>query len=125
MSNATPSLEQLKRALQLAEQIQSLEAELATLLGSPSAVRSAAPAPASKPSKRGGKRIVSAEARAKMAAAQKARWAKVNRAKSAAGSAPAPAAKSAKKKKRGITPEGRARLAAAMKARWAARRKAQ
>ena len=124
MSNATPSLDQLKRALQLAEQIQSLEAELASLLGGQPAASIAVATPASKPSKRGGKRVISPEAREKIAAAQRARWAKVKREKSPAASSAATTAKPAKKK-RGITPEGRAKLAAAMKARWAARRKAQ
>ena len=65
-----------------------------------------------------GKRILSAEARAKIAAAQQARWAKLKR-----DTAPAkPAAKAASKKK-GITAEGRAKLAAAMKARWEAKKK--
>lgn len=65
---------------------------------------------------------MSSEARERIAAAQRARWAKTN------GAAKAPAAKGSKparkgKKKSGLTPEGRAKLAAAMKARWAARKK--
>ena len=68
------------------------------------------------PGKRGRKPF-SAATRAKMAAAQAARWA----AKRGGVAAPsAPAAKPAKAGKRNVSPEVRARLAAAMKARWAA-----
>ena len=117
MSNNTPSLDQLKRAIAITEQIDALQSQLAALLGgsSPVAVKAAAPAKARK-----GKRTVSPEARAKMAVAQRARWAKR---KGLAAPAEAPAAKPEKKKKRGLTPEGRAKLAAAMKARWDARKK--
>ena len=63
---------------------------------------------------------ISPEGRARIAAAAKARWAKLRAGKAAPV---APAAKPAKaKKKGGISPEGRAKLAANMKARWAARR---
>jgi hypothetical protein len=61
------------------------------------------------------KRTFSVASKAKMAAAQKARWAKKN------GAAPAavetPTVKT--RKKRTISPEGLARIAAAQKARWA------
>ena len=112
MSNHTPSLDQLKRAIAITEQIDALQSQLAAVLGgsAPAAVSAAAPAKTRK-----GKRTVSPEARAKMAVAQRARWALRK------GGA-APAAKP-EKKKRGITPEGRAKLAAAMKARWDARKK--
>jgi hypothetical protein len=119
-----PTLTQLKEAVAISEQIEKLQAELAGLLGGGSmpsmpAVKSA-PAPVS------GKRFVSPEARAKMAAAQVARWAK---AKGPAAKAAAPASGDAPKtvkakKKRGLTPEGRARIVAALKARHAANRKA-
>ena len=112
MSNNTPSLEQLKRAIAISEQIDALQSQLAAVLGgsSPASAKAAASGKSRK-----GKRTVSPEARAKMAAAQRARWAKRK-------GAAAPAAKP-EKKKRGLTPEGRARLAAAMKARWDARKK--
>ena len=67
------------------------------------------------------KRVVSAAARAKMAAAQKARWAKKNGASPAAVE---PTAKVAKKKKRTMSPEARERIAAAQRARWAKAKKA-
>ena len=60
------------------------------------------------------KRVVTAASRAKMAAAQKARWAKKNRT-----STPAPVAKVPKKGRKPMSPEGRARIVAAQKARWA------
>ena len=106
---------QLRQALQLREQIESLQQKLTAILGGKS------PAPAEtkgKKSRAAGKRVRSAEARAKMAAAQQARWAKVK-----GTSAPAKAAaKAAPKKAGGITKAGRAKLSAAMKARWAARK---
>jgi len=107
------TIDQLKRATTIAEQIEKLQAELAAVLGSPATV-STSPIVAAVAKTRGGKRVMSPEIRAKMAASQKARWA--NRAGGAAPQAPA-------KAKTGITPEGRARLAAAMQARWDARRK--
>lgn len=63
------------------------------------------------------KRGPSLEARAKMAAAAKARWAR--------RAVPAAAKPVKAGKKSGLTPEGRAKLAANMKARWAARRAAK
>lgn len=137
----SPSLVQLKRALEISEEIQQLEAELAAILGSgvtqtaTSSKAAAAGAPAK--GKRGpkGKRFVSPEARAKMAAAQRARWAKSNGSKAgkaapAAKAAPAKAAKAAKAAKPGkkaggsakFTPEWRAKLAEAARARWARQR---
>jgi hypothetical protein len=107
---------QLKHAAAIAEQIEKLQAELNSVLGSSAEVSTASSGPSSAPSKgkRGGKRFISEEARAKMAAAQKARWAK----RKAGGAVPSAPAKANK----GLTPAGRARLAAAMKARWDARK---
>ena len=59
-----------------------------------------------------GKRTFSAATKAKMAAAQQARWAKL---KAKPGSAPVPAPK----KKRTMSAAGRANIIAAVKARWA------
>jgi hypothetical protein len=90
MSNTSiPSLGQLQRALKISEQIQELKAQLAGVLGNavaqdgagaaaPKAKRkytkkSAAPGGAA-PAKT--KRTMSPEAREKIAAAQRARWAK-------------------------------------------------
>ena len=84
----------------------------------------AAPVKTDKPAK--AKRTMSAEGRARISAATKARWA-ARRAGKAAKAVVAPkVGKPAKvKKKSGLTPEGRAKLAANMKARWAARRAAK
>jgi len=117
MPSSSPSLDQLKRALAIAEQIQKLEAEYAALLGGKPAVAPTSITAAAKPAKRGGKRTLSAEARAKMAAAAEARWAKKGR-------GVPPLVKTARKK-RVLSAEGRARIVAAVKARHAAARKAK
>ena len=104
---------QLRQALQLREQIETLQHKLDSLLGGGST--SAPKAKVSAPVK---KRTMSAAGRAKIAAAQKARWAKTK-----ATPAKAPA-KAATKKKSVFSAERRAKLAASMKARWAARKKA-
>ncbi|MCX6971378.1 MAG: hypothetical protein NTV93_14660 [Verrucomicrobia bacterium] len=72
------------------------------------------------------KRTMSAEGRARISAATKARWAARRASKTAKVVVAPKAGKPAKvKKKSGLTPEGRAKLAANMKARWAARRAAK
>jgi len=103
-----PTLTQLKEAVTVAEQIEKLQAALASLIGGSSSVASvpkSAPTPAAKP----GKRTMSPEARARIAAAQRARWAK-----SKGTSTPV-----VKTGKRTMSPEARARIAAAQRARWA------
>jgi hypothetical protein len=65
------SLAQLKQAVSLKEKISKLEAQLASLLGSPTAQ--------GKPDRR--RRAMSAAGRARISAAQKARWAKLKAAK--------------------------------------------
>jgi hypothetical protein len=92
------SAEQLRRAATVKDQIDSLQTELDRLLGSSDG--KAAPT---------GKRVMSASARARIGAAQKARWAKVN----------GKAAKPAKSGKRKMSAAARAKIAAAAKARWA------
>lgn len=117
---ATPSLTQLQHALRITEQIEKLEAELRAIL---SGVRSGVmiDQPALKGSKAKGKRNMSREARERIAAAQRARWAKSK------GVEAEPETKAAKlgKKKRTMSPEARARIVAAQKARWAKFRKAK
>jgi len=106
------SIQSLKEAISLKEEISSLEARLKKILGggnAPAAVETTA-----KPGRKR-RRKMSASARARIAAAQKARWAKIK------GIATAPAAK--KRKRRGLSPEGRARIIAAQKKRWAAIKK--
>lgn len=126
MSNI-PTLTQLQRGLAISEQIASLEAELAAIFAGSPLLKSLpakasviAKSPVTK--KRGG---MSPEGRARIVAAQKARWAKIRKANASAAKPATPAAKvqapkTPAKKKGGLTPEGKAKLAAAMKARWAA-----
>jgi hypothetical protein len=91
---------QLKHAADLKDKISKLEKQLSAILGS---ANTSAPSSTTKKSK------MSAAARAKIAAAQKARWAKVKKS----------VAKPVAKKKSGISAAGRAKIAAAAKARWA------
>jgi hypothetical protein len=87
---------QLRRAAGLKEKIDALNKELASILG----------APASVPAKEK-KKGMSRAGRAKIAAAQKARWAKVK------------TVKPAKAKKRKMSAAAKAKISAAAKARWA------
>jgi hypothetical protein len=91
------SAQQLRKAATIKDRIDSLQSDLDQLLGSSNSSSS-------------GKRTMSASARAKIAAAQKARWAKVNGKK---------AGKPAKAGKRKMSAAARAKIAAAAKARWA------
>jgi len=118
MINLTPA--QLRQAANLKEQIQGLGKQLGQLLGSaPKAA--AAPAVVKAPKKKGG---MSAAGKAKIAAAQKARWAKINAVKPAikavvvAKPAVVAAAKPAKKKFT-MSAAAKAKISAAAKARWA------
>jgi hypothetical protein len=69
---------------------------------------------------RRGPRVMSAAARAKIAAAQRARWAKQKSKAAAATVAP----KKTASKRKPMSPAVKKRLSAMMKARWAARKKA-
>jgi len=77
---------------------------------------------AGKPGRR--KRGLSAEGRARIAAAQKARWAKSKGDSAEESSVEAPKA-SKGRKKRNLSPEARARIVAAVKRRWAKSKKAK
>src|SRR5260370_16272112 len=100
------SLKTRRKDVSIRGEIGSVEKRLTAILrGSPSTV----------PSAHRGKRRMSPQARAKIAAAMRARWAKRK------GET---AHVSTVKKKGGITAAGRKRLSQLMKARWAARRKA-
>ena len=90
---------QLRQVISIKEKIDELEAELAAVAGGGVAA-------AAQPR---GRRGMSAAGRARIAAAQKARWAKVKGAK----------VEAAPKKRRKMSAAGRARMAAAAKARWA------
>jgi hypothetical protein len=103
------SAQQLRQAANLKEQIAGLEKELNQLLGS-----SVAPVVAANTvKKRGG---MSAAGRARIVAAQKARWAKIKGTKSAA--AKAQPAKPVKKRST-MSAAAKAKISAAAKARWA------
>ena len=101
-SIANLSAQQLRRAANIKDKIQSLENDLQRILG---ASRKSITAVAPKK-----KRKMSAAGRAKIAAGQKARWAKVKGQKIAA--------KPVKKARRKMSAAARAKIAAAAKARW-------
>jgi hypothetical protein len=69
-----PSVSQLKRALKVAEQLEALETELASIMAG--SEKGSSKKPTAKPDGRKKKRTMSPEAREKIAAAQRKRWAK-------------------------------------------------
>jgi hypothetical protein len=110
-------IETLEKALHIRKQIAALEKALQEVMG---------PTPPSLAGiqssghKRRGKRTMSPEARAKIANAQRLRWAKSKGLESATLAGPVDTAPVSKtKKKGGMSAAGRARIAAAQKARWA------
>jgi hypothetical protein len=96
------TVQQLKRAVAIKEQIENLERELSGILGASGSNGATAGSQ--------GRRTMSAAARARIAAAQKRRWAKTNRATTPAVP---------KKGRRRMSAAARAKIAAAAKARWA------
>ena len=100
-SIANLSAQQLRRAANIKDKIQSLENELGRILGA-STKSSNAVAPKKK-------RKMSAAGRAKIAAGQKARWAKAKGQKM----------KQSQPKKRKMSAAARAKISAAAKSRWA------
>ena len=102
------TINQLKRAAALKEQVEALNKELGTILGA-----SAKSGAASKK-----KRTMSASAKKKIAAAQRARWSNLRRANPATLSVkPAAIAK-----KKTMSRATKAKLSAKLKAYWAAKR---
>jgi hypothetical protein len=99
---------QLKRAIELREQIEDLQEQLASIGGGS---RLGRPPGAAKPAKKG-KRRMSVAGRARIAAAARARWAKFRRGTKASK----PARGTGKKR---FNASARAKLSAAAKARWA------
>jgi len=95
------STRNLEQALSIRRQIDALERRLRSLVGGTSAGATATTAPA----RRGGKRRLSTSARAKIAAAARARWARFR-----AGRGGAKAKKQGKRGGGGITAAGRRRL---------------
>ena len=106
---------QLKQAVHLREQIESLQEKLDALLGGSSA-------PKKKVGRPKGKRTMSAAGRKAIAAAQKARWAKIHGKASLAKAVATKASTKATPKKKVMSPEAKAKIAAAMKARWEAKK---
>jgi len=100
------SVTQLKRAAAVKEQIERLNKELRGIFGTPATSRAA-------PTK---KSTMSASVKTKIAATQKARWAKLRRAKSVTRSV------TVKAKKKTMSPTARAKLSAKLKAYWAAKK---
>jgi hypothetical protein len=99
------TIAQLKRAIAVKERLLALETELASILGSESRGTVAAPSGA-----RGG---ISAAGRARIAAAQRARWARVKAGKSRMPAMPA------RPKKFTMSAAAKAAISRAAKARWA------
>ena len=110
MNSHELTINQLKRAAAIKEQIDALNKELHSLLGAPAKPRKV-------PKKT---RSMSASVKRKIAAAQKARWANLRRAKAATPSVK-PAVKAAKKT---VSAATKAKLSAKLKAYWAAKKKA-
>jgi len=109
-------IETLEKALHIRKQIDALREGLTALFtGYPPA--SAAAQLVS--SRRKGKRTMSAAARAKIAAAQRLRWARSKGLESATLAAPVKPAPLSRARKPGLSAEGRARIIAGQKARWA------
>ena len=106
------SVEQLRQAANLKEQIQALEKQILQVLGSSENV-AAKPGPKAKTKKKGG---MSAAGRAAVAAAQKARWAKIKAAKPVFNATPVT---KPTKKKFTMSAAAKAKISAAAKARWA------
>jgi hypothetical protein len=110
------SLRALEEAVGIRRQIEHLQARLSKMFGTTEAG----------PGRRRGQ--MSAAGRARIRAAQRARWAKVRK-NGAAAAAPARASAPKKtrtrKRKNHLSAAGRAKISRMMKARWAARRKAQ
>jgi hypothetical protein len=121
ISNFTP--QQLRNAADLQEKIQGLQEQLNQLLGGEVSAPAEAAIEAPEGPKNGRRRRkFSAEARAKMAASQRARWA-ARRGEAVPEEAQAIQAEKPKKK-RNISEAGRRAMALAGKRRWAKARRA-
>lgn len=120
------SVEQLKKALHISEQIEALQAQLAEVLGGAEVettfAAEAAPVKVRRNARGGkgksGKGGMSPEGRARIAAAQRARWAKSKGGEVAEASVAVGDEASTDKPKRTMSPEARAKVAAAARKRW-------
>ena len=115
MNSLDISTDQLRRALQIKEQIESLQGQLNSLLSGGPGSSGTGIGYARRGRPPGGRRTMSPAARARIAAAQRARWAK-QKGTSTNGAA---ATSSTPRKRRKMSAAGRARIIAATKARWA------
>jgi hypothetical protein len=102
------TVNQLKRAAAIKEQIEGLNKELRGIFGAPASTR-AAPR----------KKRMSAAAKKQLAAARKARWAHLRRANPAMHSV----TPGVRAKKKTVSPATKAKLSAKLKAYWAAKKK--
>jgi len=109
MNSLDVSIDQLRRALHIKEQIDSLQSHLTSLLSG--AIQN----PQSKIQNGTGRRTMSASARARIAAAQRARWAKLKGRSSSIQNG-------AHRRRNKMSAAGRAAIAAAARARWARHR---
>ena len=111
------SVKELEEATSIRRQIDNLQQRLSSILRgtTPRTVSVPAAARATRPAQAG--RYFSPATRAKLAAAAKARWARLR------GGATTTTAATPARKKGQLTPAGRRKLSQLMKARWAARRK--
>jgi len=110
------SVQQLRQAADLKEKIAALENQLSQLLGATAPTATVKPAAAKAPKKKGG---MSAAGKARIVAAQKARWAKVKAAKPEAKTVVAVKVAQPAKKKFTMSAAAEAKISAAAKARWA------
>ena len=122
MSITDLTSQQLRQAADLQERIQELQAELNQLLGGEASVQvttktPVAPEAATEPKKR--RKRFSAETRAKMAAAQKARWTVKRGGKQEASQASTTAEPAPKPKKKQVSDALLKALAKARETRWA------
>jgi len=106
----------LRQAADLKEKIAALENQLSQLLGSTASTVAVKPAAAKAPKKKGG---MSAAGKARIVAAQKARWAKIKSAKPETKAVVAIKAVQPAKKKFTMSAAAKAKISAAAKARWA------
>ena len=114
MSILNLSAQQLRQAASIKEKIAALEKELAALTGNRTAT--AAPKVAKPVKKKGG---ISAAGKARIAAAQKLRWAKIKATKAKVAPKAAIPAQKPSKKKFVMSAAAKAKISAAAKARWA------
>jgi hypothetical protein len=103
------TINQLKRAVVIKEQLSRLGDELRSIFDGAKGAMSAS-----------NKRTMSASTKKKIAAAQKARWAKLRR----ANEPPRSATLAAKATNKSMSPAARAKLSAKLKAYWAKKKKA-